>query len=332
MLDRRAFLAAAAVLFAASAGRAQQRLPRVAVVATGVASLDLSENGHPEFSALLLELRRLGYVEGRTIAFERWGAAGLAETEYSRLGQRVAETRPDLIFATGSRLILAVKNATTEIPVVFIGATPVEFGLVAGLARPGANLTGFASDAGTETGTKRLQLVIEAKPGVRRVVWLGTPMLWAAPYTEPVRMAAKTLNITLVPALVEGPVSEASIGRALAAFAGQSDLALFVPLAIDFSVQARPIAEIALANGWPGIGEIRDFAESGLLLSYGPDRRELMRSAAGYIDRVLKGARPADLPVQQPARFEFLVNLRTARAMGFDLPTPYLALATEYIE
>jgi putative tryptophan/tyrosine transport system substrate-binding protein len=334
-VNRRSFLAgagASVIVSRGAWGQQPQRPNRVALVATGISSLDLSENGHPDYAALLGELRRLGHGEGASIAFERWGAAGLAETEFARLAQRVVETRPDLVFVSGARLASAVKNATSDIPVVFLASTPIEFGLVASLARPGGNLTGFASDTGTEIGGKRLQILTQSKPEITQVIWLGTPQLWAAPYTEPLRAAATQLGVTVVPALIEGQVTEAAIKQTLAGFQGRKNLGLFIPLAVDFNVQARVIAEIALANGWPGSGESRELAAAGLLLSYGADRSALMRGAAGYIDRILKGAKPSELPVQQPTKFELVANLKTARALGIELPLGVLGLVSEYIE
>ncbi len=333
MHDRRAFLAATAALLIAPPARAQQqRLKRVALMATGSPSHELTENGAANFAALLGELRRRGYVEGATVAYERWGAAGLADTEFGKLAERVVETRPDLIFADGTRLVLAVKNATASIPVVFTAVGPIEAGIVPNLPRPGANLTGFSTDAGLEMRGKQLQLLAQAKPGVTRVIYPATPQTWANAGSGELRKAASSLGITLVPALIDGPVTETSIRLVLATHAGQKDLALFQTNGPDFIAQSRTFAELALSSGWPTIGGQREQAAAGYLLSYGANIPDMFRGAADYIDRILKGAKPADLPVQQPMRFDFVVNLKTAKALGIELPLMYLSLATEYIE
>jgi putative tryptophan/tyrosine transport system substrate-binding protein len=335
MIDRRTFLAATGANLLAGPGIAyaqERRLRRVALMAIAIPTSGMIENGPATFAALLTGLRQRGYVEGTTIAYERWTAMGMPDTEFGKLAQRVTETQPDLIFVDGSRLVLAVKNATTSIPIVFTALGPLEFGLVQNLPHPGGNITGFAKDAGVEILGKQLQLLMEAKPGSVRVLTLTTPLLWGGALFAPIRDAAKVLGVQLEPVYLDGPVSDAVVRTALAPYAGQKDIALFQAPGLEFVAVARAQAEVAIANGWASIGRLREQAAAGMLLSYGNNEPDQFRSAADYIDRILKGSKPGDLPVQQPMRFDFVINLKTAKAIGVDIPEQMLVQATEVIE
>ena len=335
MVDRRDFLAAAVacLVVAPGIGWAQQgQLRRIALMAIGTPSSDMTESGPATFAALLGDLRPRGYIEGTTIVYERWSAAGLPDTELGKLAQRVVETRSDLIFVDGSRLVLAVKNATASIPVVFTALAAIEFGLVSNLPHPGGNLTGFSKDISVEILSLKLQLLAETKPGVTRVLILTSPRLWDGVLCTPIREAAKVLGLTLIPVFIDGPVTDSSVREAVRPFANQQDLVLHLGPGLEFEATARMQAELAMANGWPSIGRLREHAAAGILRSYGNNEPDQFRSAADSVDRILKGTKPGELPVQQPMRFDLVINLKTAQALGLTIPPTLLFQADEVIK
>jgi putative tryptophan/tyrosine transport system substrate-binding protein len=291
----------------------------------------MSDADLPEYGALTGELRRLGQAQGQTLAIQKWSTAGTSEGNFDAIAREIVESRPDVIFAVGSRLVLALKGATTTIPIVFSAALPLELGIVRSIARPEANLTGMALDAGPEITGKRMQLLRDAKPGVTTLGYLGTPQTWDAAAGAQVRAAAEQLGLTVAPVLIS-PVTADSIRDGLKTLIAWNDVALMVNTSADFEPHATLIADIALASRWPGVTQARLFPASGLLMSYGPAALVQFRHAAGYIDRIAKGAKPGDLPVQQPTEFDFVVNLKTAKALGITMPEPLMVFATEVIE
>jgi putative tryptophan/tyrosine transport system substrate-binding protein len=334
-MRRRAFTAGALALAAAPlAARAQQpKGHRIAVINVGRTVEEMSETGHILFQAFFGELRRLGYAEGGNLAVSRWSGVGLAESRYRELARNIVALAPDVIVANSSRLLLAFKAETQSIPIVMMtAADPVASGLVERLARPGGNITGFASDAAPDEATKRLQLLVDCVPGLRAVAFLATPQTWDSPGAKMLRDAARQLGLTLHAALIEGAVTDQAIKQALSSIADPSHMGIITNQGGEILSQRRAIAEVASALRLPGIGFSPEDARAGLLLSYGPRQEEAYRSAAGYVDRILKGAQPGDLPVQLPTRFTFAVNLKTAKSLGLIIPEPLLVFATEVIE
>jgi putative tryptophan/tyrosine transport system substrate-binding protein len=285
--------------------------------------------GGPTEAAFLEGLRELGYVEGHNIGIEWRFAEGRAE----RLPALVAELLGlpvDLILASGPSATLAAKHAATTLPIVMcFGGDPIELGLIASLARPGGNITGLAALT-VELGPKRLQLFAEALPGLSSVA-----VLWDASVGPSHRArldaAAQSLALHLQPLEVHGPddldgaIKATSTGRAEALFLAWDPLSFF-------SAYRRRIAELAARGRLPWTGGSNDFAETGALLSYGANFPSMYRRAASHVDQILKGAKPADLPVEQPTRFDFVINLQTAQALGLTIPQHILLQATEVIQ
>jgi putative tryptophan/tyrosine transport system substrate-binding protein len=325
---------ALALAVAPLAARAQEpRVAKVALVATGIPVERVGDVPGSRFALLHAEFSRLGYVEGRSFMLTAWSTAGLPETQFDELARRVVASGPDIIVANGSRLVLALKAATRTIPVVFSGSDPVGNGLVDSLNRPGGNLTGFASDAGPDMEGKRLQFLREVAPDRDIFVHLATPQLSTTGTSAvELRAVAARAQVRLVPVLLEGTIGPGVIRRALSELANPERTAIIISPGPDISAHADELAQTALAMRLPTIGQISIWPRAGCLMSYGIDIEANWALMATYADRILRGARPAELPVQQPTRFEFVINLKTAKALGLTIPERLLVFATEVIE
>lgn len=302
--------------------RPSGNIPRV-----GVLSVAPPSGMKTQIEGLRAGLRDLGYVEGKDFRFELRSAEG----NYERLSQLAAELvglKVDLIVAFGTPQTRAAKAATTTIPIVMVGAgDPVASGLVASLARPGGNVTG-SSNISPVLMVKRLELLKEAHPGMRRVGVLLNPANPAQRLSfEAMAAAAESLKVEV---LKFDARNLAEIREAFAAMAQQGVEALAVANNTMLIANGRAIPELAAKQRLISSGN-REFAESGGLLGYG-SIAEVYRHSVAYIDRILKGAKPADLPVEQPTNVELVVNLRTAKAMGISVPQPMLVRAGRVIE
>jgi len=281
-------------------------------------------------------LRDLGYVPGENITIEyryvRGPGGQIMEDVIPVLAAELVALNVDVIVTGGATLALAAKNATTTIPIVAwnTGADPVGAGLVASLAHPGGNVTGFTYAAETSSG-KRLELLKQTIPTARRVGGLGL-----SPYfTDAVggwwrlsKDAAQVLGIELVPVLTTGADD---LERAFdAAREDGVDALVAAPDATLFTNRAR-IAELAAQKHLPAVFDDRAYVDAGGLMNYGPNFADSWQRAAGYVDRILKGAKPADLPVEHPSKFDLVINLRTAAALGLTIPPSVLAQATEVL-
>ncbi|HTN27033.1 MAG TPA: ABC transporter substrate-binding protein [Burkholderiales bacterium] len=332
-MTRRNFVArlGGALLAAALAGHGlaqsqQARIPRVGFLHPAIPQ----NNFLASIESLRQGLHELGYDEGRTIVLEtRW-----AEGKLERLPGLAAELvrlKVDVIVAFSSPAVLAAKDATQTIPIVMpVSSDPVADGLVKSLARPGGNITGLSMMA-PELGEKRLQILKEVAPQISRPV----AVMWNPAYTGMVarfREAQRTApKIGLEVKSVEVRDSR-ELESALDAFAhGRPDALLLLADPLTSSQRLR-IVEFAAEARIPAIYETRLFAEDGGLISYGPNPNELCRRAATYVDKILKGARPGDLPIEQPSRFELVVNLKTAKALGLAIPRSILVQADKVIE
>ena len=275
------------------------------------------------------ELRRLGWIEGQNITVEyRW-----SEGHYDKLDDMARELvrlKVDLIVAPSSVYTGAAKRATSTIPIVFaVHADPVGSGHVASLAHPGGNVTG-TSLALTETYAKGLELLTEAVPDLTRVAVLFNPDTPShGPGLKAVEVTGRALRVHIRPVAARTATEFEGAFSAMARERASGVLVLSTPL---FIAGARPLADLALKHRLPTSFGPPEHAEAGGLLSYGPDRADLFRRAATYVDRILKGTRPADLPVEQPTKFDFVINLRTAKALGLTLPPSLLARADRVIE
>ena len=280
------------------------------------------------FDAFRGGLRELGYVEGANFVIEY----RLAAWDYGRLPAMAADLvrlSVDVIVTDTRRAAQIARDATWTIPIVAatVGPDPVEAGLAASYAHPGSNLTGFTG-VGVELSGKRLQLLKEAVSGVSRVVALRNPAMPIATL-QATGEAARSLGLDLRTVEVAAP-DDIPAGFEVAVGAGAEALVVLADV-MFFHERARIIA-LAARHRLPAIYEDREYATDGGLLTYGRDASEQFRLAAGYVDKILKGAKPADLPIQQPARFQLVVNLKTAKALGLTIPPAILDLADEVIE
>jgi putative ABC transport system substrate-binding protein len=271
-------------------------------------------------------LRELGYVEGQDISIE-YGLAGSAD----RLPEAAAELvrrKVDVIIASGTPPVAAAKNATRTIPIVFVASIdPVATGMVASLARPGGNVTGFAGIHADLMG-KRLELMREVVPGLARVAVLSHAMNPGnAEYIRQAELAAPALGLRLHLVAVEGA------GDFERAFRETRGAGAVIQLDdVLFTSYRRQVVELAASNRLPVMYGFREFVDAGGLMAYGPDLPDLYRRAASYVDKIVKGATPADLPVERPTKLELVINLKTARAMALEIPPAVLARADEVLE
>jgi putative ABC transport system substrate-binding protein len=275
-------------------------------------------------------LRELGWVEGQNIVTEYRFAEGRLD-RLPDLAAELVRLKVDVLVVSPTAAAAAAKNDTGTIPIVMWGAgDPVGLGLVASLARPGGNVTGVSFSVGMDTFGKGLELLREAIPKVRRVAVLSNP---ANPATalalENVKVAARSLGVQLQ--LLEAR-SPSELDGAFTAMAKEPVAALLVMADSFFLQQRARLADLALRNRLPTMHGNRESVEAGGLMSYGPSNLDALRRAASFVDRILKGAQSADLPVEQPTRFELVVNLKTAKALNLTIPSSLLLRADQVIE
>lgn len=326
--------ASAASLAGLLAARAQQasREHRVAIVAASdpVAELALG-GGNPHYEAFLGELRRLGHVEGRNLVIERYSGEGRT-AHYAELVREVVSRNPDLIFATTSLLVRQFKEATATIPIVGFTADPVAYGIVTSLARPGGNVTGISADAGVELWGKRLEFLRKAVPNSSRVGFLTYRLSWEGAQGHVLREATRAAGIELLGPPLDDPVQPPEYKRVVTLMMQQQADALIVgDTSINFTYR-KLIVDLAEANRLPAIYPYREYLQLGGLMGYAIDSVDLLRHAASQVDRILRGEKPGEIPYYQASTFELIVNLKTAKALGIDLPSSFLARADEVIE
>lgn len=331
LIDRRGFLAAAVTLMARVAAEAQAgKVHRVALIlnASLVSEMAGPDPRHSPTRALLHGLRALGYVEGQNLVFERRSAEGRPGQVRSIVVDLV-RLGVDVIVTIGDPMTADARQVAPGVPLVMTATfDPVGAGLVQSLARPGGSVTGLTWAAGPEFEAKRLELLKEAAPRVTRVAFLGLKGDWNNPAGQAVQAAAPRLGVVLLHA--EHPLNDYT--RAFAHLSQSRPDALFVGFNASNWAHRRLIADFALRNRLPSVHNFRDSVQVGGLMAYGVNPLHVYRRAADYVDRLLRGARPADLPVEQPTTFELVINLRTAKALGLTIPTSVLARADEVIE
>jgi putative ABC transport system substrate-binding protein len=278
--------------------------------------------------AFFQELRRLGYIEGQNVSIVNRIAEGNLERLPALAAELVAE-KVDVIFASSTNAVQAARQATASIPIVFsVVSDPVGSGFVASLGRPGGNITGTAS-LNRELAAKRLQLLKEMVPKTSRVAVLITDEPQVAPQLEQVQQAAKRLGINILTTQVLSRDDFESAHKVLRTWRADS---LYVIESVTNAFNRKLLAEFAAQIWLPAIYAQSQYADDGGLISYGANFAELYRRAAHYIDKILKGAKPADLPVEQPTKFELVVNMKTAKALGIKIPQSILLRADRMIE
>jgi putative tryptophan/tyrosine transport system substrate-binding protein len=277
-------------------------------------------------AALVQQLRDLGWIDGRTIAIEyRWAAT-------QRFDEVVAEfvrSKVDVIFTSGTPPTVAAKRATSEIPIVFApSGDPLASGLVASLSRPGGNVTGLSNQT-ADIASKRVALLREVASQLRRLaIIVKSNNASAASEMREVEAAAGKLGIEVVPLEIE---RAEDIGPAFDTLKGRAD-ALYIVIDSLVTTHANRINTLALAARLPTIHGAREVVAAGGLMSYAANYEDLFRRGAGYIDKILRGAKPADIPVEQPTKFDLVINLTTAKALGLTIPQLLIATADELIE
>jgi len=310
------------------AALAQQPAGRVYRV--GYLTLASREQSLPVVRVFDEGLRSLGYRVGENVVIEYRFADGDME-QLPALAADLVRIGADIILSTFNPITAAAMKATTTIPIVMINSIdPVGTGLIASLARPGGNVTGFSGDTGSEIFGKRLELMKEILPHLSRVGVLFNPNV-AVNRSRLASMGetARVVGLTLIPVEARGLDA---LEQAFATIVGERSQALVVlGDSVLFNYRGQ-IGVMAARDRLPAIAPARDFAEAGLLLTYGPDLRDLFRRSAVFVDKIFKGAKPADLPVEQPTKFELVINLKTAKALGVEVPPSLLARADEVIE
>jgi len=273
-------------------------------------------------------LRQLGYVEGHNLAIERFSGEGRVEI-YPKLARDVSTSNPDLVFAISVSVVAALKEATSTIPVVAMTSDPVGHGIAASIARPGGNITGVTVDAGLELWAKRLQLFREVVPTISK---LGIVAVRTNPESAAMQGAVEKAGIAVVgPSFVDNG-SDEEYRNVFATLVQAGVDALFVDGSPVHITKRQLIGELAAKYRIPTIYPFRSFVEAGGLMAYGIDLVEVFRQAARVIDRVLKGAKPADIPFYQPTKFELVINRTAAKSIGLVVSEPLLAQADEVIE
>jgi putative ABC transport system substrate-binding protein len=326
-----AFLGGAAVAWPL-AMRAQQssKMKPIAIVSPATKISDMSVSGYGIYRVFFEELSRLGYVEGQNLVVERYSGEGRSE-RYADLARDVVSTHPDLIFTLGP-LALNLKMPTTTIPIVAITADPVVGGFVPNLARPGGNITGVSTDAGLELHGKRLALLAEAIPKLSNARYLAAQPGWAGPYGAVVREVARRAGISLAGALLGSPINEVEYQRVFNSMEQDRVDALMVADEPVHFTYRRLLVELAAKSRIPTIYPFREHVELGGLMSYSADLLDIFRRAAGLTAEILKGANPGEIPFYQPTHFDLVINLKTAKALGLELPPTLVARADEVIE
>jgi putative ABC transport system substrate-binding protein len=329
-VKRRAFVAGGLALFIPSfaAGLEQAgRSYRVVVLYGGPLEQELIVR---VMNALETRLRDLGWVNGRNIRLEHRGTDG-TPAQFRDVVAEALALRPDLIVVWSTVGGVAMKQATTTLPVVFLSVgVPVEIGLVASLSHPGGNMTGVTFEAASETYPKRLQFLKEVVPRLTRVA-----MLYAVgdrnvePAIRASESAAPSLGIRLH---LVGFRDASELDRAFSDIKSGAAEAVLVIAGALTSINSPRIAELALTTRIPSVHAFRHTVALGGLMSLGPDLVEIARQGAAYVDKILKGAKPADLPVEQPQKFEMVINLKTAKALGLTIPASLMARADQVIE
>jgi putative ABC transport system substrate-binding protein len=308
------------------AARAQQaeRMQRIGVLMNLAAD---DAEGQGRVAAFQQALQQLGWTDGRNVRIDyRWAAGDTGR--FRRYAEELLALAPDVVLASATQSVQALQQGTRTVPIVFVNVgDPVAAGIVDSLARPGGNATGF-SYFEFGFGAKWLELLKEIAPRATRVAVLRDLTVGTAQLSA-IQAVAPSFNVELS---VVGVRDASEIERGVTAFARSPNGAMIVTASTSAVVHRNLITMLAARHGLPAVYSFRNFVTAGGLISYGPDTIDPLRRAAGYVDRILKGEKPADLPVQAPVKYELVINRKTAKALGLDVPATVLARADEVIE
>jgi putative ABC transport system substrate-binding protein len=331
-MRRREFTAGLLLAAVTQSVRAQQRAPhRIALFHPAIPTTLLTETGGgTAWRAFFQELRRLGYNEGQNLFIERYSAEGHHE-RYTDIARQIVVSNPDLIVTGTNPVVLAFKAVTSTMPIVAFMIDPLKAGLVESLARPGGNVTGITLDPGIEIWGKRLELLKEAVPSTTRAAFLGMREGWEGTFGQAMRDVAGRLGVSLLSMLPNGGTT-AEIERVFAEMAEQRPDAVLVTGEGDLYANRQLIAELAQKYHMPMMCPYRDYVDAGGLMAYTVDLAELLRRMARDVQQILTGAKPGDIPIYQPTKFELLINQKTAKVLGLTLPPALLSRADEMID
>ena len=300
----------------------QRKITRIGMLVSG----SVATHGH-RIDAFRQGLRELGYVEGKNIFIEYRYAEGKRE-RFDDLAAEMVRLSPDVIYVGSTGFATAAKKVTSTIPIIATGGDLVGAGLAASLAQPGGNVTG-STNISPDLSGKRLELLKDAIPKAKRVAVLYHPNPSDEEEVKQSEIAARALGLTIYPVPVKAP------GEFAAAFSSmkrENATALVIIQGSQNNSHIKTLAEHAVKNAIPCVGESPDYAENGCLISYGPNLNDLWHRGALFVDKILKGRKPADLPVEQPVKFELVFNLRTAKQIGLTIPPNVLARADRLIK
>jgi putative tryptophan/tyrosine transport system substrate-binding protein len=331
-MKRRDFLLATAMLVPSLRyAEAQQpdRKKRIAAVQASTRPENLRDSAYLAFAN---ELRRVGLIEGENVIIERYFGEGRLD-RYESIAREIVATNPDLIYAGGTPLTLKLKAATNTIPIVTMTGDPIRFGIVASLARPGGNITGVSVDAGVEVWGKRLALLAQAVPGLKRVAFISTQGGWNGLGGRATQDAASTLGISLTSVLLTSPYNEAEYRRVVSSVQRDQFDGVMLSDENEHNPHRLLVAQLVQQNRLPAIFIFRDQTEAGGLMSYSWDvKAAIRRNAEQMAEILLRGANPAEMPYFQEKNFELVINLKAAKELGLDVPAGLVAGAAAVIE
>ena len=280
--------------------------------------------------AFVETLSTRGYVEGRNLILDRWSSVGLDVPEREKMMAELVRTKPDVIVVDGTGAALHAAKLTSSIPIVMVASVdPVGYGLAQSLARPGRNVTGLALDVGVGSEEKRFDLFVEMLPKARRLAYVGTKGDWEGAWGKAVQAVAAKRRVDLF--FAQGQPS-AGFADAIDALKREKSEAFFVALSSSTGPYSQLFAKFALANRLPSSGGTTEWADLGCLMAYGQSAVNFFTHGGMYVDKILKGANPGDLPIEQPTKFELVINLNTAKAIGFTVPQSILLRADRVIQ
>ena len=331
-MRRRDFAIGLSLAAAVRRARAQERPKqhRIAIVIPAGPVTLISETGHPFWRAIFGELRRLGDVEGQNLTVERYSGEGRPEG-YADLAREVAGRNPDVIVAVTNSVALAVHAATGTIPIVWTGVEPIRLGLATSLARPGGNITGVSNEVDLEIWGKRLQILKEAVPSASKVVYLNIRTAYGPQYQDQLREISQRLEVSLIPMLLQES-TRSEYQRVFAEIARDRPDGILVSAIGDLVPYRQSIVELIEKSRLPAMYPWREYVEAGGLMAYAGDHGEEGRRIADDVHEILNGANPGDIPIYQATKFDLVINLNAARAIGLNIPPALLATADEIIE